>query len=419
MPVKKRARRIHNWLLLIVALHQHCIKSCNAPFAKSPRALHQARHATEHRWRISFGRRRLTRCQPDLTRSHGKPRQGIQHQKHMLALMRKIFSNSCRRKRGPQPQQRRLVRSRHHHNRTLPPFRPEALFEKFSDLAPTFSHQPNNDHVLFAVPRHHADQRALAHARSAEYPNTLAAPYCQHSINRANPRPQRLTDRHTLQGIWNSAIKWNGHASCRPGTIINRLACCIQHSTDQPIPGFQIRQCTQRRYFISKANALRAFKRHRKHVVAAEANHFRQMRLAIPIQNLATLARRTQRARRFNRLPHSLNHASLPAPGLALFEARKVCGQQLHSFRLLPALRLLWLRPAVPDPCVPEDRRSLAQSPSTAPSLPDRQRQDASPANIPRPRARHPQQAVGAKEGMASDESFPSIAAAAMQECAA
>jgi hypothetical protein len=60
------------------------------------------------------------------------------------------------------------------------------LFEEFAHFAPALAHQPHHNHLGVAVARHHADQRAFAHARSAEDAHPLAAPHAQHAVDGAN-----------------------------------------------------------------------------------------------------------------------------------------------------------------------------------------------------------------------------------------
>ncbi len=88
MPVEQRAHRVHQRILLVVALHQHRIKRRNRARAELPGALHQPRQPGKDRGRVALGRRRLPGRQTDLARRHGEARQRIEHQQHVLALRR-------------------------------------------------------------------------------------------------------------------------------------------------------------------------------------------------------------------------------------------------------------------------------------------------------------------------------------------
>ena len=170
-------------ILLIVALHQHGVKSCNASLPKLAGTLDQLRESIKDRRGISLGRWRLTRRQTHLARSHGKTSQRVQYQQNVLALLREMFCDAGCRQRRPHAQERRLVGCGHNHHRSSPPFFSQAFFEKLSYLAPALTHQPDNNHLRLAIASHHPNQRAFADTGAAEYSNPLAAADRQHSID--------------------------------------------------------------------------------------------------------------------------------------------------------------------------------------------------------------------------------------------
>ena len=188
VAVEQRAHRIHQRILLIVALHQHGIKRGDRARAKLAGALHQPRQPREDRGRVALRRGRLAGRQSDLARGHGKARQRIEHQQHVLALRGKELRNGGRGQRRPHAQQRRLIGGRNHHHRARPALFAQRVFKKLAHLAAALAHQAHHRHIGFGVARHHADQRALAHARPAEDAHALPAAHGQQRIEHANAR---------------------------------------------------------------------------------------------------------------------------------------------------------------------------------------------------------------------------------------
>ena len=144
------------------------------PLRKVSGALHQSSQHVQHRRRVALRGRRLAGRQSDLALRHGESRQRVDDEQHILSLAGEILRDRRCRKRSTNAQQRRLVGSGNNHHRT-----PQTLFaehlKKLADFASAFADQRQHRHVGRGAARHHADQRALAHAAAAEDADTLAA----------------------------------------------------------------------------------------------------------------------------------------------------------------------------------------------------------------------------------------------------
>ena len=177
------------------------------PFWKIPGALEDLRQQIEDARRVALLAGRLARRQADLALRHGQPRHRIHHQQHALSLIAKIFRHRQRHERRANPQRRGHVGSRHHHHAALQALRAQFLLEKIAHLAVALADQRDHADVGRIVPRHRAQQRALAHARAAEDPDALPFAEGQQTVDRADAGHQRLRDVLALQRSRRRGVK--------------------------------------------------------------------------------------------------------------------------------------------------------------------------------------------------------------------
>src|SRR3954466_17867 len=97
MSIKKGASSVYQRILLIVALHQDGVETCDAPGRESSGSFNEPRHHGQYRRRITFGGRRFAGSETNLTLRHGEAGQRIKHQEDMLASGREILGNRRRR----------------------------------------------------------------------------------------------------------------------------------------------------------------------------------------------------------------------------------------------------------------------------------------------------------------------------------
>ncbi len=209
---------------------------------KLPGALHQPRQPRKDRGRVALGRRRLSGGQADLARRHGKARQRIEHQQHVLALRGKdtrppwsrpappacAAAATGRRSKPPPPSAPALPR-------------PANRVKKLAHLAPALAHQAHHRHIGLGVARHHADQRALAHARSAEDAHALAAAHGQQRVDGANAGAQRLAIGTRSSGERTAPSSGSVIATVGRLPSVDRLAQRIQHPAHQRRPHLDLR----------------------------------------------------------------------------------------------------------------------------------------------------------------------------------
>src|ERR1700733_3759662 len=206
MSIQQRAHRIHHRILLIVTLHQHRVERGDTPIPEVPCPLHQLGQPRKHRRRIPFTRRRLSRCQPNLSCRHRIPRQRVEHQQNMFTPSCVVLRYRGRRHRRTHSQQGALVRGRYQHHRPLASLLAQRVLHKLPHLAPAFPHQPDHRKISRSISCHHPNQRALTHTRTTKDSNSLPTTHRQHSIEHPQPCLQRLFNRLSLHRMRNPCV---------------------------------------------------------------------------------------------------------------------------------------------------------------------------------------------------------------------
>src|SRR5271169_504374 len=101
----------------------------------------------------------------------------------MLALAAKIFRYRSGRQRGANPQQWRLVRSGYDEDGSSQPLFTQRVLEEIANLAAAFSHQRQHGQFRGCAARHHAEERAFAHAAAPENSDALPPSACKEAID--------------------------------------------------------------------------------------------------------------------------------------------------------------------------------------------------------------------------------------------
>ncbi len=112
----------------------------------------------------------------------------------------------------------------------LAAFLSERVFEEVAHFAAAFADQPEHGEVGSGVARHHADQRALAHAAAAENADALSAAAGEESIDRADAAAERFANRQALQGQRGGAVERPVLAGAVGAERIERLPAAVENA---------------------------------------------------------------------------------------------------------------------------------------------------------------------------------------------
>src|SRR5262249_16065993 len=113
----------------------------------------------------------------------------------------KIFRNRRCKPSAVQTHERRRIRRYGDHDRASTSFRTQDALYEFFHFATALADQTDDDDVGGGVPRHHAEQHALADAAAREQTDALTATDRQQRIDRTNADIERLTDRLSRKWI--------------------------------------------------------------------------------------------------------------------------------------------------------------------------------------------------------------------------
>src|SRR5205809_6973993 len=167
----------------VVALHQHREESGDGAVPEISRALKNLGKQAEHRRRIAFLTGRLSRRETDLTLRHGEACHRIHHHQDARTLVAETFSNSERHKTSAQADRRRAVGGGDHHNRLAHAIGSQFVIEKRTHFAVALTDERDYADVGRTMPRHGAQQRALAHATTAEDSDSLTPAAREKSVD--------------------------------------------------------------------------------------------------------------------------------------------------------------------------------------------------------------------------------------------
>jgi hypothetical protein len=197
------------------------------------------------------------------------------------------------------------------------PSSPSESSQKLAHLAAALAHQAHHRHIGLGVARHHADQRAFAHARPAEDAHPLAPAHGQQRVDARGcrcPAASRIGTRSSGERTAPSSGSVFASGRRRP-----RRSARPAHSAPAPSAPAppRSRACTP--------SAATGSPKRIPSVVSTgidstfdPRNPITSARCGGPVLvlDLAALAHRGQRARRLDGLAHRLEHLPAPAPGL-------------------------------------------------------------------------------------------------------
>src|SRR5579862_554909 len=314
MPIEQGPHGVDDWILLIIAFHQHGVKRSDTAVRKASHSLHKPSQHREDRGGVALRGRWLASGETNFALSHGKASERVHDKKHILAPSTEILSHRSRCQSCTDSEQGRLIRSRDNHHGAAAAFFTERCKE-FADLASALADQRQHGQVRHGSASHHANQRTLADSAATKNADSLAAAAGQEAVDGADAAGERLINKSAIQCRRSESVDWHG-ASCRILTRrVQRLAGCIDDSPQK------FRSDTQRwpgspsHNAVPKANALRLLQTHRQHVRAAKADDFPRKHGATGIQNFAGFPHRTEWSSGFHQISDHLSYPACPADG--------------------------------------------------------------------------------------------------------
>jgi hypothetical protein len=174
VAVEDGAHGVADRFVEIVAFHQDGEESGDGALLKISGALQNARQQIEDRGRVALLAGRLAGGQADFALRHGQARHRIHDEQHVGALIAKIFGDGQGHETGAHAQRRGTVGGGADHHRAAAALGSHLVFQKGAHLAVALADERDHRDVGRIVPRHGAQQGALAHAAAAEDSHALA-----------------------------------------------------------------------------------------------------------------------------------------------------------------------------------------------------------------------------------------------------
>src|SRR6185312_6061009 len=106
-------------------------------------------------------------------------------------------------------------------------------FDEFLHFAAALADQSDDDHIRTGVPRHHAQEDALADAAAGEKSDALTAADGQEGVDRADTDVERLADGMPRQWIDRTACQSHGRAAGERAESIERLRGAVDDAPEQ------------------------------------------------------------------------------------------------------------------------------------------------------------------------------------------
>ena len=275
VSVEQRAHGVDQRILLVVAFHQHGVERGDAAAGETSGALDQPRQHAEHRRRVALGGGRLSGRQADFALRHGEAGQRVDHQQtHACPAGRNIPQCWSR------PAPRECAAAATGPKWKPPPpnaLRPSSpsVFQKFAHFAAAFADQRQHRQVGRRAARHHADQRAFAHAAAAEDAQPLSPAAGQKAVDGANAAAQRLREWASRSSASGAGASSGRRRAQRRVRLFHPAGCRCRRS---PGPAALRRPppmaAPQGYDGIAVANAAGLLQRHGQHRAAAKADDF-------------------------------------------------------------------------------------------------------------------------------------------------
>ena len=173
-----------------------------------------------------------------------------------MPLTSDFWANSWRVRTFPHPQRGWAFGGGANHDGPLTPFRTELVLQKAPHLPIAFPDHADYSDIRRVVPRHGAQQGALADAATAKDPDALPFSARQEGVNRPDPGHERLSDVFPIQRIGRRAIQSIGvlRLDRRRMTVLEALDF-LDTLVDDSDPDTSL---SQREHLLQSAEAIRA-----------------------------------------------------------------------------------------------------------------------------------------------------------------
>ena len=209
----------------------------------------------EDRRRIAPRGRRFARRQADLALGHGIAGDGVHQQQDVLALIAKVFGDRRGGSRRLHADQGRLVAGGHDDDALGQALRTEVALDELVHLAAALADQGDDVHVGRRIAGHHAQQHALAHARSGEDPHPLPLAAGQQAVDGADAGGQRLVDPRPRAGVRRLAVQGSPLGQRRLRLAVHGPAGGADHAPQQPCADPQPADGLPQSHAVAVANA--------------------------------------------------------------------------------------------------------------------------------------------------------------------
>src|SRR5208282_672820 len=302
MAIEECPGRIAYGIVGIVALHQHRVEGGDAAAARLAvaRPFAQRGNPREDGRRIASGCRNLAYSEPDLALRHGKARQGIHKQEHMLTPIAKKFGDCHGAIRAVDAPQRRGVRGCCHDDCFGQSVFPKRVLDKFFDLAAAFANQPYDHDFGTRVPCHHAQKDTLPEAGSREQPQSRAAANREEGVDRPDPDIERLIDQCSSHRIDRLAEQRRALRTTQLALAVYRQATGVNDAAKQLRANSNFNRVPRGHYASAGGKPVAVTVGHQQDPPTIESNHLRRYQTTCFALDEASLADRRVNAVRLH-----------------------------------------------------------------------------------------------------------------------
>jgi hypothetical protein len=201
-----------------------------------------------------------------------------------------VFCNGRGGHGGAHPHERRLIGSGNNEHGPRESFRTKRAFDEFADLAPALSNEADYRQVRIGIPRHDADERALAHAGPAKDADTLSATHGEQSIHGSDSCSQGALNRLAIERRMQRACNSQFHRLAGNVPSVHRNTRAVEDLSDHAVTYLDFGARAQGLDGIAKADAFGRLQGHRQDARSSKSDHLGEVPCPESIFDLAAFS---------------------------------------------------------------------------------------------------------------------------------
>jgi hypothetical protein len=191
----------------------------------------------------------------------------------------------------------------------LRPSSPSDPSRNCADFAAALADQSKDCDVSSGVARHHADERAFAHAAAAENSHALPAATSQKCIDRANPTSDSIVNWSPVQWQRSPPVEFAKLPSSVRIERVEWIPFPVDDTPKERVTDSHGRPSAPGDNAIAIAQTIGAIEWHGEHDRTAESHHLARKNPSASIDQVAQFADTTERTLRFDHLADHLGRS--------------------------------------------------------------------------------------------------------------